>query len=439
MAKTGDTIKKTGFLLLMGALFIPLCQELFGFFEIKPLKGSFDVAPKPELNRAKWFDGSFQAEKEKYINEQYGGRNFMVRLNNQLDYWLFREIHAELMIHGKNGMLLGTNYIEAYLGDKFAGEARINAISKRLRKIQEKMNEKNKTLIILLAPGKATFYPEYFPDKYKRQKKRNNHEEFASQLKEKGVNTIDMNTWFLSMKGKTKYPLFTEHSIHWTVYGSFLAYDSLVKYIEKKRNTDLPDHEVIGYETPDTLREPDDDIFRACNTFFGMPFTKTAYPVIRMKNEEGKTRPSCLTVGDSYWRTIRSIGVDNSVFANQRFWFYNKDAYPETKPDTWPPVSVSSLNFGEVIEKTDVIIICQTESTLEAIGDGFIEQLFKYYYPEEQVLSQEEKKKYEKEMMEFIRNDQGWMEGLRKKSKETGIPLDSLILYDARWQVDHKY
>jgi hypothetical protein len=148
------------------------------------------------------------------------------------------------VVAGKKRMLYLTEYIEAYLGDNYVGAKQIEETSSVLQKVQKKLEEHNKTLIVLLAPGKGTFYPEYFPGKYShRQKKVNNYETFAKELKEKRINVIDMNSWFLSMKGKTPHPLYIELGVHWSAYGASLAYDSLLKYIEQEyRSSGLFNH-----------------------------------------------------------------------------------------------------------------------------------------------------------------------------------------------------
>jgi hypothetical protein len=425
-------IKKLSGLFLLLCLFIPLAQELFSLFNILPLSGSFDAAPVPVFSFGSWFDGSYQQAREKYANQNFGLRNFLVRLNNQLDYSLYKELHAAHVVQGKNGMLFGDTYITSYLGNDYMGEQAVSRVTQKLAAIQAKLQEKNKTLVVILAPGKGTFFSGDFPDRYKGSKKRNNHEEFSDQLQKKGVNTIDANTWFLKMKGRTASPLFTELGIHWTGYGASRMIDSLITYVEKKRNTDLPDYVTLRYETPDTLRPPDDDIYRTLNLLFTIPHAKVAYPVTEIREEPGKTKPSLLAVGDSYWWNIYNSGIGTAVFKEGRFWYYGKDAYPETKA-AWDIVPVKSLKPGEIMDRTDVFVLCYTESTLPAM-EGIVNDLHDHFCKDP--LSEEKNRKIGN-MMNYIRNDKVWMEGIKARSEKEKIPVDTLVLYDARWQVEH--
>jgi hypothetical protein len=430
-----NTTKKAALLILVVALFIPLCQEFFTIFEIGRLQGLYEVAPPTTFTLKKWMDGSFQAEKEKYVDQNYGTRNFLVRLSHQLDYSLFNEVHTTTdVIAGQKGMLYGNDYIQSYYGDNYVGDQNVETKCTQLAELQKKLTVQNKTLIVVLAPGKASFYPEYFPGKYLvREKKQNNYEAYTKQLKAKGINVIDMNSWFLTMKGKTPYPVFTELGVHWTSYGASLAYDSLVKYIERKRNIDLPDY-TTTYQLSDTLRYPDNDLFLLSNLLFQLPHAKPAYPEIRITNETGKMKPTCLTIGDSYWWTIRKL--NNSLFQNQRYWYYNNDAYPESIEDSYNHVQVSSLNFNEIIQQTDVIILLQTESTLYNLGHGFVEKLYKSYTGIEGYAPREKQEKVNN-MMKYIRNDKKWMEGIEERSKKENIPVDTILYKDALWQVEH--
>jgi len=430
--KANQLTKKIGLGFIILSLFAPIIQQQTKLIELKPLEGFFEQASNPEFAVDSFFNGSYQTGKEKYIDQNYGFRNFLIRLNNQLDFWFLGKIHSEKVVLGKNGMLYEDHYIVSYLGENFLGESIIDELTSKIKKLQDYFSQKNKTLLIILAPGKATFFPDLFPPLFDREKKRNNYEEFAAQFQSKGINTIDFNNWFKAKKGKTPFPLYTELGIHWTLYGSSLAFDSIVKYVEKKRNIDLPDYLIDKYEFPDELRSPDDDIYRALNLLFNMKHVKAAYPLIRVYNDSTKTQPTLLTIGDSYWWNIYNTAVGGSVFKDGRFWYYNKEAFPESFTKQ---TFVETLDFKKVIEETDVIILCYTEPMLINIGNGFIEKAYDTFCMNS--LSSEEKKLRIENMMKYIRTDKNWMDGIKKRSIKEKLPVDSVIFYDARWQVEN--
>ena len=54
-----------------------------------------------------------------------------------------------------------------------------------------------------------------------------------------------------------------------------------------------------------------------------------AYPTIITEDGLNKTKPSVLTISDSYYWAIYNMGI-SKIFTNDHFWYYNKLVYPET-------------------------------------------------------------------------------------------------------------
>ncbi len=430
--KANQLTKKIGLGFIILLLFAPIIQEKLELFTFKPLEGYFEQRVEPKFSLESWIDGSYQINKEKYIDQNFGLRNLLIRLNNQIDFWFLKKLHAEKVVLGKNGMLYESHYITSYLGEDYLGKSKVDELTKKLKKIQDYFEQHNKTFIIMLAPGKASFFPNQFPEAFNKAKKRNNYEEFSAQLKTKNINTIDFNKWFLAKKDKTPFPLYTELGIHWTAYGASLAFDSLIKYISIKRNIDLKNYVVEKLELPDTLRPPDEDIYRALNLLFTMKHAKAVYPIYKTTIDTIQKKPSLLTIGDSYWWNIYNNGVFQTRFNKCRFWYYFQEAFPESlKKQTF----VESLDFENCIAETDVIIFCFTESTLKTIGNGFIEKAYSTFCINK--LTVEEKKLRIEKMMQYIRTDKNWMAGIMQRSEKDKLPVDSIIFYDARWQVEN--
>ncbi len=71
------------FALLMVFLFVPIIQEWGGVFPVKPLKGVFEPTPKPRLTFDNYKSNTFQTQSEKYVSENFGMREPVIRLYNQ--------------------------------------------------------------------------------------------------------------------------------------------------------------------------------------------------------------------------------------------------------------------------------------------------------------------------------------------------------------------
>jgi hypothetical protein len=126
------------------------------------------------------------------------------------------------------------------------------------------------------------------------------------------------------------------------------------------------------------------------------------------------------------------LGIAN-CFQKDHFWYYNKQVYPESSKEE---LLVESLNFKEEIDNHDIFVIMSTEATLRKFSWGFIEKANQYFRG--QLSNHSTNNKLDKKVIEFInyiKADKNWMKDIRKRSKTSGVSVDTLILQDARWQV----
>src|SRR6478609_5160143 len=86
------------------------------------LKGAIEKPVYNDFNFESWFNGEYQEQVEKYVNESFGFRSFFVRINNQIDYSLYNKLHASAVVMGKEQCLYEIDYIRAYCGTDFVGK-----------------------------------------------------------------------------------------------------------------------------------------------------------------------------------------------------------------------------------------------------------------------------------------------------------------------------
>jgi len=101
-----------------------------------------------------------------------------------------------------------------------------------------------------------------------------------------------------------------------------------------------------------------------------------AYPEIRFESDEGKTKPSLVVISDSFYWGLYSMRMGN-LFADNHFWYYNKEIYPENFDN---PFTTKDVNLQEEILKYDIIIILSTDANLSNFGWGFIENAYEVFY-----------------------------------------------------------
>jgi hypothetical protein len=436
MQQPSDILKK---LLLAGTfavMLIPMIQDNLHLKKVYALKGDVKVPGNIEFDKNDWFSGYYQEEKEKYLNSSFGFRNQFVKLNNQLAYSIFHKAKANGVIIGKETYLYEKSYIDAYTGTDFLGEDSINHTIKRLRFITDTMNKLGKQLIVVFAAGKASFYPEYIPDKYMPVRGKTNYKYMSDQAKAAGLNVIDFNKWFVDNKHTSKYPLYPQHGVHWSTYGTALAADSLIRTIEQLRGIDAPELKFNGV----VMEQPHDvdyDIADGMNLLFRFKSFDVAYPNMLPVETKGKTRPKVLVISDSFYWGMYNLGIAN-CFENDHFWYYNKQVFPESATKE---LLVQDLDLGEELSKHEVFVIMATEATLRKISWEFIENVENYYkgrYKKKEAAVDTDYQNKVNGMINYIRNNEEWFNDAKKRAREKGISIDSMLVLEAKWQIDHQ-
>ena len=422
--------------LLMLMLALPLIQRTIPIFNETPLKGAFSIPPKPSFSVDSVFDGTFQEAYNNYFEHTIGFRPMLVRINNQVAYSVFDTALANGVIIGKNNYLFEINYIKAYKGWDYQGDSMVESHAKKADFVHKKLAEAGKTLLFVFAPGKASFFPEYMPENYVQRPSGTvtNHEAFVDKFKEYGLPFIDFNTWFMQMKDTATFPLYPQSGIHWSAYGTALATDSLIHYIEKDRNIDMVDFSWNGFDLPDTLRSPDYDIAEGMNLLFKIPHYPMVYPRVQFGNYEGKTRPNVIVVADSYYWNIFGKGYSSRLFNDNNFWYYNEEVY---NSDSAEPRKTAELDMLEELGKADVIIVMATEANLQRFPFGFIDRVYETLTKsklEEAVLSSLDQKEAEiQSIMEGIDANPEWKAKVVQKALDTKVSYDEMLKLDATW------
>lgn len=408
------------FAVFMIALCIPAIHNLVGVLNPKPLHGAFVPAENPEFSIQNWMSGEFQDKAETFLNENLALKPFFVRLNNQIDYSFFSLTNAEDVVIGKNSYLFEENYIDAYTGRDFVGVEKIELFINQFLEAKRILNDRGVELIFVFAPGKATFFPEYIPDKYLDDiSEKTNYGLLSERLSELNAGILDFNRWFVEMKDTVSYPLFPKAGIHWSYYGMYLVADSIVKEIEARLNLDLPDMYLADLEIDKEQRHADYDLGDLMNLLFKIPAYEMAYPVVGYQHEN-KTRPSVLAIGDSFYWNIYYSGIPANVFESLEFWYYNSSYYNDGTDV--PAAVVRDLDFASEVFTKDVILVIQTDGGLDNFGFGFFNDV---------ILNEDSS------VLEYyknrIRNSPEWMEHIKEKAIENDISVEEMLTIDAKY------
>ena len=420
-------MKYIAFGLILLVVSLPLIQMGLHPVKEKPLHGAFTLAEKPVFSKENWESGEYQEQVEKYLKDHAGFRNFLVRLYNQVDYSFFRKANAEGATIGKNRQLFEYDYIRSWLAIDNPGESFISKKLNRAKYVQEYLKrEKGIDLVIVFEPGKASFYPEHIPEKFRAQKHGpSTYEAYIQKAREIDLDYIDLQAYFMQLKPGSEYPLFPRYGTHWSVFGMKFAADSLLSFIEHRRGIDLARVFNDTTEVSTRPRDTDNDVAKTMNLLFEPAGEKLAYPVLSFDSTSQADKPMVLVVADSYYWNIFNTRIPRYLFANEAFWYFNELVYPDNYIS---PVHTRDLNLKSEVEKQDVIFLMVTERFIHKFDWIFIDQLYRLYTPEwlyDPVYDN----------INRIMMHAPWYDELIEKANLKGITLEEELIIEAKYLI----
>lgn len=419
--------------LLLSLAFV---QKQYGLFKVRSLDGEFVPAPRPEFTWKTWNSAEYQSAFNKFVEENIGFRDILIRITNQVDFSLFRKVHAEGVVLGKDDYLYEYDYIRAYLGIDYVGEYTIDKKLRRLKFVQEYLKkEKGIHLVLVFEPSKVNVYPEFVPREYDFSKRTaTNYESYTRRAKELGVEYIDFNAWFKTLALNEEYPVYPRYGTHWSAYGMSKAADSMVNYLEHILGKDLPGFTIDSLVKSDTSDHADYDVGRTLNLLWRLPEKeKLAYPVFSFENDTSKFRPMVLVVGDSYYWNIFNTRLPLHLYRNEAFWYFNSEVFPDSYNKK---KSTKELDLRTEIEKQDVIFLMVTDRFLHKFDWNLVDNIYRLYAPYSG---------YDLmyDYSETIRQYHVWFSDMIAKAKDEKISLEQMIQKNASytWYTSdlHKY
>ena len=353
-----------------------LIEQTFHLFRVESLKGIFPQPEDVSLNFKTWTNGSYAAKKEKYINDVFAMRPLAIKLFGQLKFSLFNESSNANVYIGKKHYLYASEYIKAYYGSDFVGEDEIRKKVAYLKDVQDSLQQHGVYLFVVFAPGKGSYYPEYLPyDEMKRQPGQTNYETYTKYCRADNVNYLDFQAWFKAMKDTTKYPLYIRTGIHWSYYGDFMAFDSIVRYLHATAGFDMPSVKMDSIQVTRIARFRDYDIGDALNILTPIREEDLAYPFFSVRDST-KPKPKFLGVADSYYYQMY-YNMSPLVFDSPDFWYYGNDFQNLNAPTR----HIKDDEVKEVALSHNIICLMNTDGTLTSFGCWFIERAHNAFHP----------------------------------------------------------
>lgn len=406
-------------------LFLPLIQMNSSLIPVKGLRGGADPLPFPQFTVKEWFKGDFQQQFVQSMEENLGFRPWLVRYKNQIEYSLFRRSNASGVIVGKKGYLFEKDYVRAYQGTDYLGDYFWDEKFKRLGLVSDTLQKLGKQFILVLEPGKATYHPEFIPNRYKQSETPSaNYRAIIEQANNKDITFLDLNRYFVEQKNRAEYLLFPKGGIHWSVGGMLSCVDTLVAFLNKNTSFQFPDMVMGDLNLSKQLQDTDDDLVQISNLAWPPAHPEMAYPDYHFEGSDTIKKPKALVISDSFFFNIINNKLTDSLFGNSAFWYYNKTIYP----DSWSSEKLTSqIDTRQYISDMDLIILMVTERFYYKFDWEIIDQMYDWFYPGHEI-------DYVYDYFRMIIRNYEWFDNIYAQSVEMNQSMESLLLAHAGYQ-----
>lgn len=218
-------------------LLFMFCASILKLDWSTPLYGATLEAKKPEYSFMAVAEGSYQSQYEKWYNENFALRSYVLKTYNQFKYSFFNKSANDTITIGKSNVLYSKGYIDDWLKLREPESfEHYDAFAKDIKLLQDELLKQNKILCYIISPSKPEIYPEYLPDKYKMLGKyktgENAHELLIRALKENNVNYYDTTDTMLRIK-EAGYDSFPSTGVHWSDFSAGVAAGEIFQYVNK--------------------------------------------------------------------------------------------------------------------------------------------------------------------------------------------------------------
>lgn len=377
------TARRIGIIVFILFLWLPNIERFFDIVGPGILHGIVNDAERPALTLDGWLSGHMQDDTEAWFDQYFGFRSYLIKSENQLNFSLFKDISTQAktkIVLGKNNYLYEKGYIDNFNKRDTLDETKVEAEAKKIKKLQDKLEERDVKFLLVLSPTKTSVYPEFIPDKYIDQTKldeKNNYEKIIPFLKEYGVNMIDAHEYFVSRKDSSPYTFFTRGGTHWNYYGSCLITREIEKNLEEAGIKNLANINCDPPTVDNTSFGTDRDLANLINVWSeDVVSGSTPHPSLIIDKGEFY-KPNLLFVGDSFSWTLFEIMEHFKFYKNRDFYYYYSSRYNYPNGGI-EPIDKDNLDWDKEVMTKDAVIIEATHTAIGDIGFGFIDDFLLY-------------------------------------------------------------
>jgi hypothetical protein len=368
--------KKLFIFFVLIVLSIPIIT-LSGGEDFMNLYGYRSNEKKPEVLFKNYEKGEFQKFYEVWFNNNFYGRNFLIKLKNTLYYWAnFRYFVINNNYFISKDRVVGTKvHLNAFLSESYrkSDKENIKEVFPKLLYVQQELEKSGKQVIFIMAPNGIRFfrdkqyeYLKYFND----YNTIDGYQIYTEYLKKYKINYFDAQSFLSALMSENNIYPSSYLDLHWNRYGAGMVMIETLKELKNRyhSNWNIPEIESIEYSSKPMSYE--DESSRRINLLY--PYTIEGYKfpyLVYKKINNNKTSIRVTLFGDSYCATFYDQILDSGFTdENSLTSFENSDIGDNSEK--------AYKKIDEILKNTDIVIIIYTEYNffslrINALTDSF--------------------------------------------------------------------
>lgn len=228
------------------------------------------------------------------IENNLYGKEFLISNFNRLRIKLGDRVFHNVL-RGENGWLeySGEHNLDDFQNLTGSTPNELQAIERKLVNLDQKLRSQNITLLILVAPNKATIYPENIPEKIQRNPGPSRLDQFSNLMTQHpGILYLDIRAELINAKEKQR--LYYKTDTHWNPYGAYIAYAEIMKKLSS-RHPELDPYPIKKFDFTEQTPTSQD-----LANIMGAPFWTESRIKIKFRSQYSPSEKTIMIYGDSF-------------------------------------------------------------------------------------------------------------------------------------------
>ena len=180
---------------------------------------------------------TFPEQFEQYFKDHFGGRDFLITLNNRILYTFFHKSPSSLITVGRKGWLFYNQdgALLDYLGQWHANFSQLEKYRRILEQRRDWLAGLGSHYIFLPVPNKMMIYDEYLPWRIRSSKGTTFYDQLLDHLDQHSDfnEYINLEDLFVYEKKTGVDRLYFRTDTHWNLNGAFLAQQAIGQRIQE--------------------------------------------------------------------------------------------------------------------------------------------------------------------------------------------------------------